>query len=403
MNTNSLPLDTISQNRLFSIDVFRALTMFFMIFVNDLGTLKDIPLWLEHATAQEDRLGFADTIFPAFLFIVGLSIPFAIANRLQKGDTPLTLGKHILLRTLALVVMGVFHVNMESYNSAAVLSKQVWEIFITLGFFLIWLDYSKEINRVRKYALQGSGLVILVIMALLYQGGSSEHPVWMKFHWWGILGLIGWAYLVGSFVFLAFRDKVVAHLLIFACFVFFNSAGELGWLTPIASVRPYLWFIGDGSTASLVMAGIIISLCYNKLMANGRHSAYWLLLGVCSVVMLLFGLLTRPWWGIHKIGASPSWVTICIGLSTIVFGGLMWWVDVKGKKDWFKLIRPAGTSTLTSYLLPYFYYPVRSLIGISLPMVLRTGIVGIIKSLLFALLIILITGLMEKRKIRLKL
>jgi len=38
-----------------------------------------------------------------------------------------------------------------------------------------------------------------------------------------------------------------------------------------------------------------------------------------------------------------------------------------------------------------------------LPLLFRTGIVGIVKSMLFALLIILITGFLEKRKIRLKL
>jgi predicted acyltransferase len=400
---NATPLNTISQNRLASIDVFRALTMLLMIFVNDLWTLKDIPLWLEHATAQEDKLGFADTIFPAFLFIVGLSIPFAITHRLQKGDTPLTLSKHILLRSLALILMGVFHVNLEDYSPIAFLPKAVWEIFITVGFFLIWLDYSKGVNRAKKYVLQGSGWIILLIMALLYQGGSPEHPVWMKFHWWGILGLIGWAYLVGSFVFLAFRDKVVAYIVVFVFFVSFNSAGELGWLKPISPVRPYLWFLGDGSTASLVVAGIIISLYYSKLMAVGRQTAFWLLLGAFSLVMLSFGFLTRPLWGINKISATPSWVTICIGLSVIVFGGLIWLVDRQGKKDWFKLIKPAGTSTLTSYLLPYLYYPVYSLVGISLPLVLRTGVVGIVKSLLFAVLIILITGLLETRKIRLKL
>ena len=56
--------------RLASIDVFRALTMLLMIFVNDLGTLTNIPLWLEHTKAAEDGMGLADTVFPAFLFIV---------------------------------------------------------------------------------------------------------------------------------------------------------------------------------------------------------------------------------------------------------------------------------------------------------------------------------------------
>jgi heparan-alpha-glucosaminide N-acetyltransferase len=71
--------------RLHSIDVFRAVTMFLMIFVNDVDAVTNIPEWIKHVDAHTDGLGFADTIFPAFLFIVGLSLPFAIRNRINKG------------------------------------------------------------------------------------------------------------------------------------------------------------------------------------------------------------------------------------------------------------------------------------------------------------------------------
>ena len=64
--------------RIASIDILRALTMLLMIWVNDFFTLIDIPKWLTHASATEDYMGFSDVIFPLFLFIVGLSIPFAI-------------------------------------------------------------------------------------------------------------------------------------------------------------------------------------------------------------------------------------------------------------------------------------------------------------------------------------
>ena len=70
--------------RLASIDAFRAITMFFMIFVNDLVFDFRVPDWLEHAREGEDRLGFADTIFPAFLFIVGCSIPLASGMGTKK-------------------------------------------------------------------------------------------------------------------------------------------------------------------------------------------------------------------------------------------------------------------------------------------------------------------------------
>ena len=71
--------------RLLSIDVFRAITMFFMIFVNDVSGVTNIPGWIEHVSAKADGLGFADTIFPIFLFIVGLSLPFALMKRMNRG------------------------------------------------------------------------------------------------------------------------------------------------------------------------------------------------------------------------------------------------------------------------------------------------------------------------------
>ncbi len=68
------PLLTNVPKRLHSVDAIRALTMLCMIFINDLSGVKGIPEWMDHAKRFEDSMGFADTIFPCFLFIVGLSI-----------------------------------------------------------------------------------------------------------------------------------------------------------------------------------------------------------------------------------------------------------------------------------------------------------------------------------------
>jgi hypothetical protein len=76
--------------------------------------------------------------------------------------------------------------------------------------------------------------------------------------------------------------------------------------------------------------------------------------------------------------------------------------DLWRKVSWASVFAPAGRSTLTCYLVPYFYYAVMMLVGIFLPEVLRTGFIGIIKSLLFSFLIIFITGMMEKVGLRLK-
>src|SRR4051794_13651605 len=49
----SLP-KPIAVTRVASIDIVRALTMVLMIFVNDLGSLKNIPSWLEHVPPGVD-------------------------------------------------------------------------------------------------------------------------------------------------------------------------------------------------------------------------------------------------------------------------------------------------------------------------------------------------------------
>ncbi len=389
--------------RLHAIDVFRALTMMLMIFVNDLWTLKHIPGWLDHVPAKVDGLGLADVVFPAFLFIVGLSIPYAIANRQAKGDSNFNIAAHIIIRSLALIIMGVFHVNLESYNhELTLLPKPVWQILITIGFFLVWLDYSRWKKIQLKPYLQGLGIIMLIALAAIYQGGSTNDPEWMRPKWWGILGLIGWGYFVVSMIYLICKGKGPLLWVAFLVLIVFHVLETVGGLTFLQPMRPYLWLIDNGATPVSCMGGIIVSIYFREWFSDDQKTRFWVFLLVGALIMILLGMLTRPLWGIHKIGASPSWVWICMGISMLTYGALIWLVELKGKKSWFDIIKPAGTSTLTCYLIPYIHYALISLLGIYLPLWLRTGGVGIVKSLLYALLIIMFTGLLEKAKVRLK-
>jgi predicted acyltransferase len=391
------------KQRLASIDVIRALTMFLMIFVNDLWTLANIPQWLEHTQAAEDGMGLADTVFPAFLFIVGLSIPFAIGNRWSKGASQTNILGHILVRTIALLAMGFFHVNLESYNNeAALLPKGIWEILLTISYFLIWLDYAPTLSKQKKVLLQGAGLLLLVFLAIVYKGSENGQTVWLKPHWWGILGLIGWSYLLSALIFLYGKGKLPVLIGALIFFTLFNIAAKAGWLQVLAPIRPYIWITGDGSSPSLTMAGIITAVLYAGLAEKGKYNTCFMVLLLLGIIMLAGGFAIRPLAGISKIRATPSWVMICTGISVLVFTALIWLVDRKNKQQAFAIIKPAGTSTLTAYLLPYIFYPLFQMIGLSLPAVLLTGAVGIVKSLVFALLIILLTGVLEKWRVRLK-
>lgn len=387
--------------RLLSIDAFRAVTLLLMIFVNDFGTLREIPEWLGHARAEEDAMGFSDVIFPAFLFIVGLSIPIAIQNRLKKDPSLVATGGHILMRSLALLIIGFCHVNLGSYSSGALLPRPLWQILTTLSFFLIWLDYSKDTSTKRPLILQSIGVILLGFLLITYKGDSPEGLIWMRPQWWGILGLIGWSYLLSSMIFLFSRGNFLVQVLAFVFFFLFCVANHLGWLQAAAGIREYIWIIESGSLPALVMAGVITSMVYTRRQPADR--TFWIFVLLAAAVMIGLGLATRPLWGISKIRATPSWTAICSGISVLSFAFFAYLTDLKGITGWYRLIKPAGVSTLTCFLLPYIHWALLEMTDYRLPLELRTGAVGLAKSFLFSLLIIQIVVLLEKRRIRLKL
>lgn len=383
--------------RLQSIDVLRALTMLLMIFVNDASGVKHIPEWIDHAKDYEDRMGFADTIFPAFLFIVGLSIPLAIKNRLKKGDTFWQLLFYILLRSAALIIMGFYHVNLEEYYAAAaVLPKAVWALIITTCFFLIWLDYPENFSKLKKYVLQGVGIVGLLIMAILYTGGDANHILPMHPSWWGILGIIGWSYLICALVYFLAKGRMTA-VIIFLCIAVGLNIGMHMHLI-------HFWIpIFDMASVSLIMFGVLTTVTYMWLAEKGKTSRLWAIFAIAGVALIIAGLLIRPYaGGISKIRATPAWVLICSGITLLMFELFIYLVDVKGKAAWFRIIRPAGTSTLTCYLMPYFQVYLLMLFGIIYPDIINNGILGLTRSMATAFILIWLVGLMEKKHLRLK-
>ncbi|HEV8081789.1 MAG TPA: DUF5009 domain-containing protein [Chitinophagaceae bacterium] len=368
-----------------------------MIFVNDLSGVHNVPGWIDHVKENEDGMHFADTIFPIFLFIAGLSIPLAIGRRIMKGNSFSSITFYIFLRSFTLRVMDFFHVNMENYSNDALLPIGVWELLLTLSFFLIWLDYPDTLSKIKTNILIRSGVVILISLAFLFKGGSVEMPEGLSPSWWGILGIIGWAYLICAGTFLLTKGKL--SLLITALIVFVATN-----LSAHASLLNFnLWVIHDGSSASLMMFGVVISLLYLKITANGNYNRLWMLFTLSGIVLILLGFIIRPYTeGISKIHSTPAWVFICTGIGILIFELLILLVDVKGKQNWFKIIKPAGTSTLTCYLVPYFIIAIFYIVHFKYPLVLGDGTGGIIRSFAIAFIVIMITGFLEKRRLRLK-
>ncbi|QQL48872.1 DUF5009 domain-containing protein [Mucilaginibacter ginkgonis] len=386
-------------DRVRSIDAFRALTMFLMIFVNDLDGIPHTPAWLKHVGEQTDGLGLADTIFPVFLFIVGLSIPFAFNKREKKGQNVLA---RILIRSFALLLIGFYHSNMETYNEQlALLPKPVWQSLLTISFFFLFADYRNTIPW-KRWLYQGIGLVLLIVMSILFKSTDAGHP-WLHYSWWGILGLIGWSYLICSLIYYYSGGVLWVQAAAWIFFLFFNLDYHFGMISFMDKFYSYIWLAGSGAMQAFTMAGIVVSVMYMRLKSNNDIKLLWVAMVCLAAILFNLGFIVRYYsGGISKMHDTPSWVFICTGIALVAYAFFAWLVDFAKQYNWVKVIEPAGKETFTCYLVPFIFYPLYQFSNLGYPEYLSEGTGGLIKALVFSFAMIWIAGLLNKIGIKLK-
>ncbi len=97
--------DTPPSPRLISLDAFRGLTIAGMVLVNNPGSWAYVYAPLAHA--EWHGWTPTDLIFPYFLFIVGVAMPFSFRRRLAQGTGRRELFAHVVRRSLILIALGL--------------------------------------------------------------------------------------------------------------------------------------------------------------------------------------------------------------------------------------------------------------------------------------------------------
>lgn len=105
--------------RLMSLDALRGFDMFWIIGGGALfEALSKLTNWtalnwwanqLQHV--QWEGFNFEDLIFPMFLFVSGVTVPFSINKRLQLGHSRTQIYKHAFIRLVLLIVLGFLLAN----------------------------------------------------------------------------------------------------------------------------------------------------------------------------------------------------------------------------------------------------------------------------------------------------
>ncbi len=386
-----------SKIRLKSLDIMRGINLFLMLFVNDLFD-EGVPHWLVHAKASDDGMGLADVVFPCFLFLVGLSIPFALSNRF-KTDSKFEISKHILIRTVSLLVIGVFMVNTDDYNQQlAGVNKYVWILAGYICIFLVWNNYTGK-----RLVLKILGAVILATLFIIYRAGAANNIEYIQTRWWGILGLIGWGYLVAAFSYLFLRDNVYAIALTFGFFIGLNCLSQLGFLSFLHPVQPLAGVIISGSVPSIVLGGLLAGVLLRKY--SDEQMKFLKIAVSFGLICLLAGFVLRNWFIISKIKGTPSWGLICIGIGSLFFAFIFYLTDVKKISQWGNVFVPAGKNSLTAYLFPDIIYYLVWSTGWPLFFYKQTAsqLLAVAGSLLWAFLMIQLVSLLVKKNVQLKL
>ena len=381
---NDLGTGTVGQPepraRVVSVDVLRGLTILLMIYVNDLG--RGAPSWMHHIRpSNADGMTLADVVFPAFLFIVGISIPLALERGSQTANRWAQL-LHILTRTLGLLFMGLIQLNGERDRT---LGGPVWEMLAFICLIFAWSVVPRDRGARRNLliVLKVIGVTGLVVLLAIFRGkpqpvdlpfwGHVEAWVWLRTEWWGILGLIGWAYLTAAILWLilghrrewlmgALASLILLHLAMQrgGLFTRLDNKLWLGWAKPVfqmlASVIGQIdQFVSlgeaTGSLAAISVAGCLLGtiLRRDSDVATHRDRLRWTL--TFAIGLLIAGFITDTFEGINKNAATPTWCLWSAALACLAWMFLYWMIDVAGFQGWTILVRPAGANPLLAYFL----------------------------------------------------
>lgn len=394
-----------NQSRILSIDIMRGLTLLLMLFVNDLN-MNVAPAFMGHTDADFDGMGLADWVFPGFLFIAGMSIPFAITNRISKGLTQTDNIKHILYRTVSLIVIGILMLNTSRVDPELTgISKNLWALLMYFAVFLVWNNYRSKDEKpftVTGFRLAGIGLLIILIFK--FKSGQPENDGSLITGWWGILGLIGWGYLAAALTYILCRNSLLLTALAAALFLGLNILAALGLSTFLDPARPLLGVIIDGNVPFIVVSGTFVGLMLKNSAGTGNKTLIRNLV-ISGVLSLAAGFLLREWFILSKIKATPSWGLVCTGISILVFTIIYVISDVFGKTGWAEFFRPAGENSLTTYLVPNILYHLIWMGGLPVFFYKQSQILPIVigGSIIWAILMVWLSAFLKRLGISLKL
>ena len=328
--TGALPLAEASQpGRLISLDVFRGLTVMAMILVNNPGNWGHIYPPLEHA--EWNGCTPTDLIFPFFLFIVGVSLVYALDGVKRRGGPQGAVLGRVARRAAVLFSLGLLLSLYPKFDFSGVRIMGVLQrvALVFFGCSVIFLSTSRRTQI---------GLVAAF--------------------------LVGYALLMQLVPVPGFGP---ANL---------EPTTNLGaWLDRLVFTEPHLWkqsrtWDPEGLLGTLpaLATGLLGALTAQWLRRPDREPAAkvaWLF--IVGGGLALLGLVWHPWFPINKALWSSSYVLYTGGLAMAGLAALYWICDVQGYRTWTRPALVYGVNAILVFCLSALLSRTFGLFKLALP------------------------------------
>jgi hypothetical protein len=337
-------------------------------------------------------------------------MPLSFEQRLRRNPSLPMLSLHVAIRSASLIVLGLILANADRVNrSITGISGSLWGLCALICACLYLNVYPKS-SRAPRYVgfLRGIGLAGVIVLFVIFRRITPAGRVaWIDPEYPEILGLIGYSYMAAAALYLLTCRCLRAAFSWFVLSLVFCMLTAARVLVLPHSFHWWIWPFSNGAMVCLVMAGAVTSQIFfgprpgigsrpDPTKATVRAIAF-------SLLALAAGWLSVPL-GISKIRATPAWVLWNVAAAVLAFALLYWICDQRGHTAWASLVRPAGSNTLLTYLLPDLWYFLFGAIGFTyLETHFNTGWTGVVKSAVFTLLILAMARILTRTKLRLQL
>ena len=298
------------RSRLLSLDVFRGATMALMVLVNNSGDGEHTYAPLKHAHWNGWTL--TDTVFPSFVWIVGVAITLSLGKRLAAGMPRGRLFAQVVRRALILYVLG-----------------------------LVVYAYPLDLSTQRLLGvLQRIAICYLVASAIYLTTGVRGQLIWIALllaGYWLIMMLApvpgyGAGNLDVEHNFAHYVDRLVLGRHNYRPTRTWDPEGIVSTLPAIATA-----LFG-------IMAGHIL-----RLRRELSERATWLFL--TGNMLIAAGLICNVWLPINKNLWTSSFSLFMAGLDFVVFAMCLWLVDGRGYRRFAQPIAIMGMNAIIVYMI----------------------------------------------------